>query len=303
MSKPETPCPLPDKDGVIGCQKSDNPEVRKWLYHRPDCPDAPKAEAPPAPNPDAPFVIVQRSSDPITGEMIYVDKPAPPAPVSERPIDFDAAERWAKACLGHDDNAARACLALKTERGRLANDLADALDLKNGVGPTVLTALASERDALKAQNAELAVLVDSANIERVTLKAQNAALSADVERLRKQNHESTAKANATLGKLESEVTRFRNERKAAIDRLGKNYSVDPQSRIVTGGFSINQREEVAAILAQNATLTAELERLRAAADRVVKHRNKHYRDVRETVDALESVLARSLRAAREAGKS
>ena len=49
-----------------------------------------------------------------------------------------------------------------------------------------------------------------------------------------------------------------------------------------------------------AALTTELERLRFAADRVVKHRNKHYRDVRETVDTLEAVLAR---AAREAGET
>lgn len=65
-----------------------------------------------------------------------------------------------------------------------------------------------------------------------------------------------------------------------------------------------ERDNLRMLLAGSdyARVVAELARLRAAADRVVKHRNKHYRDVRETVDALESVLARSLRAAREGKK-
>lgn len=44
---------------------------------------------------------------------------------------------------------------LEAEVARLRNDLADALDLKNGVGPTVLTALAQERDAAQAEVARL----------------------------------------------------------------------------------------------------------------------------------------------------
>jgi hypothetical protein len=72
----------------------------------------------PAPAPKSGVVLV-KSTDPTTGELIYVDKPAP-TPASE--IDWEAADRWAKACLGHDDNAARAYLALKAENATLVRD-------------------------------------------------------------------------------------------------------------------------------------------------------------------------------------
>lgn len=100
-----------------------------------------------------------------------------------------------------------------------------------------------------------------------------------------------------------------NASRAILSLIAENAALKAQNAALEAEsarrLSLVQQYEVELSKAKrdNAPLTAELARLRAAADRVVKHRNKHYRDVRETVDALESVLARSLRAAREAGKA
>jgi hypothetical protein len=49
----------------------------------------------------------------------------------------------------------RVAEGLQRRIAALENDLADALDLKNGCGPTVLTTLVAERDELEAQNRAL----------------------------------------------------------------------------------------------------------------------------------------------------
>jgi hypothetical protein len=73
------------------------------------------------------------------------------APVADRDAAFVMAEMRRLAAQFADVSSERVTImeghALLE---RLANDLADALDLKNGVGPTVLTALARERDEWKA---------------------------------------------------------------------------------------------------------------------------------------------------------
>ena len=61
---------------------------------------------------------------------------------------------------------------LEAELQTLKNDLADALDLKNGVGPTVLTALATERDRLQAENIALLAELQAAREEAAQYKGQ-----------------------------------------------------------------------------------------------------------------------------------
>lgn len=64
-------------------------------------------------------------------------------------------ETLASKCYTPDGGLEEMVAELRAENERLKNDLLDALDLKNGNGPTVLTMLANERDALAASHKEL----------------------------------------------------------------------------------------------------------------------------------------------------
>ncbi len=69
------------------------------------------------------------------------------------------------------------CEALQQEIAMLRNDLADALDLKNGVGPTVLTALATDRDRLH-------ILLAGRNAAVDALQQQIAQVTEELDRAR-----------------------------------------------------------------------------------------------------------------------
>lgn len=68
---------------------------------------------------------------------------------------LDTAERERDENERKGKNLCRYVGNLMIERDRLKDDLADALDCKRGEGPTALSMIIAERDALKARAAEL----------------------------------------------------------------------------------------------------------------------------------------------------
>jgi chromosome segregation ATPase len=72
-----------------------------------------------------------------------------------------------------------AYMELREQLQAARNDLADALDLKNGVGPTVLTALATERDKLRIE-------LQAAQAENLSQSVQVGALYAKLDAAQEQ---------------------------------------------------------------------------------------------------------------------